>query len=193
VTSTRSAIQIPVWEELNYKRRTWNTRSVSLAALLAALYGAYVFYFAVTSFGPLQVRVVDALLPLSILFGPPAIVGVTIGCFIGNLLGSPIGIVDIVGGPVANFVAATLAWAITRRTFPGSWLLAVAIEIAMVTVIVGSYLVAWAAAPGVPLWIGWVEFLGSEVLAIGILGYPLLKGVARATERNVGFGAQKPS
>ena len=193
MTSTRSAIQIPVWEELNYKRRTWNTRSVSLAALLAALYGAYVFYFAVTSFGPLQVRVVDALLPLSILFGPPAIVGVTIGCFIGNLLGSPIGIVDIVGGPVANFVAATLAWAITRRTFPGSWLLAVAIEIAMVTVIVGSYLVAWAAAPGVPLWIGWVEFLGSEVLAIGILGYPLLKGVARATERNVGFGAQKPS
>jgi len=193
VTSTRSALQIPVWEELNYKRRTWNTRSVSLAALLAALYGAYVFYFAVTSFGPLQVRVVDALLPLSILFGPPAIVGVTIGCFIGNLLGSPIGIVDIVGGPVANFVAATLAWAVTRRTFPGSWLLAVAIEIATVTVIVGSYLVAWAAAPGVPLWIGWVEFLGSEVLAIGILGYPLLKGVARATERNVGLGTQKPS
>ena len=193
MTSTRSAIQIPVWEELNYKRRTWNTRSVSLAALLAALYGAYVFYFAVTSFGPLQVRVVDALLPLSILFGPPAIVGVTIGCFIGNLLGSPIGIVDIIGGPVANFVAATLAWAVTRRTFPGSWLLAVTIEIATVTVVVGSYLVAWAAAPGVPLWIGWVEFLGSEILAIGILGYPLLKGVARATERNVSLGTQKPS
>jgi uncharacterized membrane protein len=182
-----------VWEELNYKRRMWNTRSVSLAALLAALYGAYVFYFAVTSFGPLQVRVVDALLPLSILFGPPAIVGVTIGCFIGNLLGSPIGIVDIIGGPVANFVAASLAWAVTRRRFPGNWLLAVAIEIVAVTVIVGSYLVAWAAAPGVPLWIGWAEFLGSEVLAIGLLGYPLLKGVARVTERNIGLGTQKSS
>jgi len=178
---------------LNYKIEKWNTRSVSLAALLAALYGAYVFYFAVTSFGPLQVRVVDALLPLSILFGPPAIVGVTIGCFIGNLLGSPIGIVDIVGGPVANLVAATLAWAITRRKFPGSWLLAVAVEIAVVTVIVGSYLVAWAAAPGVPLWVGWVEFLGSEVLAIGVLGYPLLRGVAKATERNVVLGTQNPS
>ena len=193
MTSTRSALQIPVWEELNYKIEKWNTRSVSLAALLAALYGAYVFYFAVTSFGPLQVRVVDALLPLSILFGPPAIVGVTIGCFIGNLLGSPIGIVDIVGGPVANLVAATLAWAITRRKFPGSWLLAVAVEIAVVTVIVGSYLVAWAAAPGVPLWVGWVEFLGSEVLAIGVLGYPLLKGVAKATERNVVLGTKNPS
>jgi uncharacterized membrane protein len=182
-----------VWEELNYKKRAWNTRSVSLSALLASLYGAYVFYFAVTSFGPLQVRVVDALLPLSILFGPPAIVGVTIGCFIGNLLGSPIGIVDIIGGPMANFVAATLAWVITRRRFPGSWLLAVVVEIATVTVVVGSYLVAWAAAPGVPLWVGWAEFLGSEVLAIGVLGYPLLKGVARATERNAVLGIQKPS
>jgi uncharacterized membrane protein len=168
---------------MSNKRKTWTTNSVALAALLAALYGAYVFYFAVTSFGPLQVRVVDALLPLSILFGFPAVVGVTIGGFIGNLLGSPIGIVDIVGGPVANFVAATVAWAITRKRFKGGWLLAVLAEIAIVTVVVGSYLVAWAAAPGVPLWVGWIEFLGSEIFAIGVLGYPLLKGVDRATGR----------
>ena len=166
-------------------KRIWSTQSVALTALLAALYGAYVFYFAVTSFGPLQVRVVDAFLPLSILLGPPAIAGVTVGCFIGNLLGSPIGIVDVVGGPVANLAAATLAWAITRRKFPGSWLLAIAVEVAAVTVIVGSYLVAWAAAPGVPFWVGWVEFLGSEVVAIGILGYPLLKGVDSAMRINV--------
>ena len=171
----------------------WNTRSLALAALLAALYAAYVFYLAVTSFGPLQVRVVDAFLPLSILFGPPAILGVTIGCFIGNFLGSPIGIVDIVGGPIANVIAATLAWLITRRAFRGSWLLAIAVEIGVVTVVVGSYLVAWAAAPGVPLWVGWVEFLGSEVLAIGVLGYPLLKAVDRAMRRSPSLGPQNSS
>jgi uncharacterized membrane protein len=178
---------------LDNKRIEWNTRSLSLAAVLAALYAAYVFYFAVTSFGPLQVRVVDALLPLSILFGPPAIIGVTIGCFIGNFLGSPFGPVDIIGGPVANFVAATLAWVITRRKFQGSWLLAVGVEIAAVTLIVGSYLIALTASPGVPIWVGWVEFLGSEVLAIGILGYPLLQGVARATRRNPIPRAENPS
>ena len=178
---------------MSNKRKSWTTRSVALAALLAALYGAYVFYFAVTSFGPLQVRVVDALLPLSILLGFPAVVGVTIGCFIGNLLGSPIGIVDIIGGPVANFVAATLAWVITRKKFRGSWLLGVTTEIAVVTLVVGSYLVVWAAAPGVPLWVGWAEFLGSEVFAIGILGYPLLRAVDKAIRRNVVLGTQKPS
>ena len=162
----------------------WSSRSVALAAVLAALYSAYVFYFAVTSFGPLQVRVVDALLPLSVLFGLPAVVGVTVGGFIGNLLGSPFGLVDYLGGPTANFVAASLAWIITRRRFRGAWVGAIVTEITAVTVIVGSYLVALASPPGVPLWVGWMEFAGSETVAIGVLGYPLLKAVDRATRRS---------
>lgn len=169
---------------MNIRKARWNSKSVALAAMLAALYSAYVFYFAVTSFGPLQVRVVDALLPLSVLFGWPAIVGVTIGGFVGNLLGSPFGLVDYLGGPTANFVAALLAWMITRRKFRGAWLGAVIVEIAAVTVIVGSYLVALASPPGVPLWVGWVEFAGSETVAVGVLGYPLLRAVARATSRS---------
>lgn len=166
------------------KRTGWNSRGVALAAVLAALYAAYVFYFSVTSFQVVQVRIVDALLPLSVILGPPAIAGVTLGVFVGNLLGSPFGPIDVVGGTVANLVAATLAWLVGRRRFKGSWLLAIALEIASVTVIVGSYLVILTSPPGVPLWVGWAEFLVSEVIAIGVLGYPLLRAVDRATRRN---------
>ena len=172
---------------------TWSTRSLALAALLAALYGGYVFYFAFASFGPLQVRLVDAFLPLSILFGPPAIAGVTLGCLIGNFFGSPYGVVDILGGPAANLAAATLAWAVTRRRFKGDWVLAIALEIGIVSVVVGTYLVALGAAPGVPAWVGWLEFLGSEIVAVGVLGYPLLEGVAKATERNPALRPRNPS
>jgi uncharacterized membrane protein len=161
--------------------------------MLAAIYGAYVFYFAVTSFGPLQVRVVDALLPLSILYGFPAIVGVTLGGLVGNLLGSPYGIVDYVGGPVANFVAATLAWAVTRKRYKGSWLIAIVLEIVTVTVVVGSYLISLASPRGVPLWVGWIEFLGSETVAIGVLGYPLLRAVERTTRGNSTLRTRNPS
>jgi uncharacterized membrane protein len=166
---------------------------VALAALLAALYGAYVLYFGFISFGPIQFRLVDALLPLAILFGPPAIAGVTVGCFIGNALGPNLGVVDIVGGPTANLIAATLAWVITRRKFRGSWMLAIALEIAVVAVIVGTYVVILAGAPGVPFWVGWVEFLGSEIVPIGIVGYPLLQAVYGATSRNPVLRTQNPS
>jgi uncharacterized membrane protein len=182
----------PGVEELSDKR-TWTTRNVALAALLAALYGAYVLYFGFISFGPLQFRLVDALLPLSILFGPPAIAGVTVGCFIGNALGPNLGVVDIVGGPMANLLAATLAWAITRKKFRGGWMLAIALEISVVAVIVGTYVIILAGAPGVPFWVGWVEFLGSEIVPIGIVGYPLLKAVDRATSRNPVLRTQNPS
>ena len=171
-------------------RRTWTTRNVALAALLAALYAAYVLYFGFISFGPLQFRLVDARLPLSILFGPPAIAGVTIGCFVGNALGPNLGPVDVVGGPMANLIAATLAWAITRKKFRGSWPLAVALEIAVVAVVVGTYVVILT---GVPAWIGWVEFLASEIVPIGIIGYPLLESVDRATSRNMVLRPQNPS
>ena len=174
-------------------KRTWTTRNVALAALLAALYAAYVLYFGFISFGPLQFRLVDALLPLSILFGPPAIAGVTVGCFIGNALGPNLGVVDILGGPTANFLAATLAWATTRKKFRGSWILAIALEIALVAVVVGTYVVILAGAPGVPFWVGWLEFLGSEIVPIGVVGYPLLKAVDRATSRNPVLRTQNPS
>jgi len=174
-------------------KRIWTTRNVALAALLAALYGAYVLYFGFFSFGVLQFRVVDALLPLSILFGPPAIAGVTIGCFIGNFLGPNLGVIDVVGGPTANFLAATLAWAVTRKKFRGNWLLAVGLEIVVVAGIVGSYVVALAGAPGVPAWVGWTEFLGSEVVPIGIIGYPLLKAVDKATTNDAAFRPRNPS
>ena len=100
---------------------------------------------------------------------------------------------DILGGPAANLVAATLAWVVTRKKFQGSWIIAISLEIAVISVVVGTYLVALGAAPGVPAWVGWIEFLGSEVVAIGVLGYPLLKGVARATQRNPTLRTQNPS
>jgi len=189
VTSTRSAIEITELEEMQTKKRMWNSRGIALAALLGAMYGAYVLLFGFVSFGPLQFRLVDALLPLSIILGPPAIAGVTIGCFIGNFLGPNLGPVDIVGGPVANLMAATLAWAVTRKEYRGSWLFGISLEIAVVSVIVGTYVVALAGAPGVPAWVGWLEFLGSEIVPIGIVGYPLLRAVQRATGGNAAIGS----
>jgi uncharacterized membrane protein len=153
---------------------------LALAAMLAATYASYVIIFGFASFAVLQFRVVDALLPLSVLFGFPAVAGVTMGVFVGNFL-SPysLGLIDVVGGTIANFAAATLGWWVGRRRFRGAWVAAVAIEIAVVTVIVGSYVVVITTPPKFPLWVGWLTFLGGEILPIGIIGYPLMKAIEK--------------
>ena len=81
-----------------------------------------------------------------------------------------------------------MAWAVTRKKYRGGWLLGISLEIAVVSVIVGTYVVALAGAPGVPPWLGWLEFLGSEIVPIGIVGYPLLRAVDRAMRGNAAIG-----
>jgi uncharacterized membrane protein len=161
---------------LESRKRLWNSKSLALAAVLAATYAAYVIMFGFVSTAVLQFRLVDALLPLSVLFGFPAVVGVTLGVFVGNFF-SPysLGPIDVVGGTVANFIAATLAWWIGSRRFRWAWAIAIAIEITVVTLVVGSYVVVLTTPPTVPLWVGWIIFFGGEVLPIGVIGYPILR------------------
>src|SRR5690242_16127063 len=100
------------------------TRRLTLASAIAALYAVLVALLPATSIPIIQVRIADALMPLSILFGWPAVLGVTLGAGIGNVVGDSIsGLpgasigIDVLGGSVANLIAATLAWKIGNRNW----------------------------------------------------------------------------
>jgi uncharacterized membrane protein len=159
--------------------KTRNSISATLTAMFAAVYAVGVYFLAPISFLPFQVRAADALLPLAMLFGWPAIVGLSVGAFVANFFG-PLGVVDIVGGALANFVATFLAWKLFRSRSRFWKLVGVAEEIAAVTLIVGTYLSYVLAQPLLLVWLG--VLLGS-VLAIGILGSALL--FALSTDRAV--------
>jgi uncharacterized membrane protein len=163
-------------EELNKTKGTWNSRALALAGVLAALYAADVIFFAPISFQVVQVRVADVLLPLSIIFGPPAIAGLTLGVLVGNLFGSPFGPVDIIGGTIANLVATTLAWMICRRQFRGAWVMATLVEILVVGTIVGGYL---GMLTNQPAWLAVAEVMAGEAVAVGLGGYVLLRAVGK--------------
>jgi len=161
-------------------RRLGNrSRDVALAAAFAAAYAAGVTLLAPISFPVFQVRVADILLPLSVLFGPPAVVGLTLGNVVGNL-SSPFGIIDVVGGTAANFLATFLAWQIGRRRFTGAWLVSALVEVASITAVVGTYL---AFLIGIPLWLSWAGVFIGETISVGIGGYLLLKGVDRVLRK----------
>lgn len=154
-----------------------NAREVAVAALVAAMYAVLVAALPMVSFLMWQVRLADALLMLSTVLGWPAVVGVTFGCFLGNLTapwGSALLVaIDAVLGSAANFIASYLAYRIAYRKGLKYKLLAACCEIAVVSIIVGSYLkflTEWTFGRELPLWlsVAWVV-LGSLV-AIGGLG-----------------------
>lgn len=127
------------------------------------------------SFTIFQVRVGDALLPLSVMFGWPAVAGLTVGAAVANVFGG-LGPIDIVGGSLANFLATWLAWSISQKRFRRCWVSAVALQVAVVTVIVGGYLSFLFSVPIALSLLG--VFMGS-LIAIGALGGFLLTAFSR--------------
>jgi len=143
---------------------------VTLTAVFAALYAVGVVFLAPISFQIFQVRVADALLPLSMLFGWPAVLGLSIGAFVANFFGG-LGPVDMVGGALANLIATFLAWKLVRHRTRPWYLLGAAVEIATVTIIVGTYL---SYLLGFPILVAWTGVLLGSLVAIGIIGTFLL-------------------
>ncbi|KPV64959.1 MAG: QueT transporter [Candidatus Bathyarchaeota archaeon BA1] len=151
-------------------------RGLALTSVFAALYAVLVIALASISFQLVQVRVADALIPLSMVFGWPVVAGVTIGCVVGNVVSPmPSIITDITFGAIANFIASLLAWKIGGwkhdETKAGEFLGCSAATIA-ITCIVGTYL---AFITEMELWIWWLGIGIGSMISISILGYILLQ------------------
>ena len=144
--------------------------SVTLAAVFAALYAVAVVVLGPISFQVFQVRVADALLPLSMLFGWPAILGLTLGTIVANLFGG-LGPIDIVGGGLANLIAGYVAWRISLNRGKPWLFLGVVSQVVIITAIVGTYL---SYLFGMPLEVGLLGVLLGSIVAIGVLGSLLL-------------------
>jgi len=155
-----------------------STTQVVLTAVFAALYAVGVVFLAPISFQVFQVRVADALLPLAMLFGWPAVLGLSLGAFVANIFGG-LGPVDMVGGAAANFIATFLAWRIVSSRGNRWMMVGIAIEILVVTLVVGTYL---SYLLGIPIAVSWLGIFLGSLTAIGALGSILLYTLSR---RNV--------
>ncbi|MFA7672382.1 MAG: QueT transporter family protein [Clostridia bacterium] len=91
---------------------------VIMPALIAAIYCALTLMFMPISFGPVQVRIAEALTILPY-FTPSAIYGLFIGCLLSNMIGGA-GILDIVFGSLATLLAASLTHALKNK-FLAPW------------------------------------------------------------------------
>jgi len=152
------------------------TRKIALGSVIAALYAIGVIVLAPISFLLFQVRVADALIPLSIVFGMPVVLGVTLGNIIANIYGG-LGYIDIIGGSIANFLAAYVGWKIGLRSFRGSEFVATVAQNLIVSGIVGSYL---AVLFDVPLKVGFLGVLLGSIISMNVIGYVLILAIKKS-------------
>ena len=162
-----------------------DVREISLTALSAALYAVLLILLAQISFGPIQLRIADCIIPLAALFGWPWIWGVTLGCFIGNLIGGMMAFgylnpTDIILGSIANLIAAYMIFRLKDHRLIGCILGSI-----IIGVIVGGYLWLFVPAPEIglaylPAWAAMIiSITGSSLIAIAIIGYALLLTMSR--------------
>jgi uncharacterized membrane protein len=151
------------------------TSELSLAVVFSSLYTVLLVALAPISYGPVQLRVADCLIPLAALFGWPVIAGVTVGCFLGNAY-FWLGPQDVVFGAIANVVAATIIFVLRKRQF-----LACVLGSLPIGIIVGSYLWIFFPPPDIfglqlPVWGAMIiSITVSTLIAVAGIGYAILK------------------
>ena len=138
---------------------------IAYGAVIAALYVVLTLPFASIAYGVIQFRIAEALTILPF-FTPAAIPGLTIVCFLSNLLGGSV--IDAVFGSLATLIGAVLSYALRRH----KWLVCVP------PILSNTLIIPWVLryAYGAPETIPYLMFsIGiSEIVAVGILGNLLL-------------------
>lgn len=157
------------------------TLYLATSAVIAALYVVLTLPFAQFAFGPVQFRLAEIMVVLPILT-PAAIPGLTLGCFLANLLNPlNLGVIDIVFGSLATLIAAIMTRWITLKVIRISErprdVLALVPPVIVNAVIVGvylSYLLTDSPVTAALIAVN-ILYVGlSEAVIVYALGFPFL-------------------
>lgn len=145
-------------------------------AVIAAVYVVLCLALAPFSYGAVQVRIAEALCLLPV-FGAEYIVGVTLGCFLANLLGSTV--IDVVFGTLATLLACLVTYKLRDLRVKGLAIPASLPPVVFNMLIVGAFEITFFfsdAAPTVALATFNAVAVGiGEIISCTILGVALVK------------------
>ena len=144
---------------------------VSITVTISAIYTVLTLFLGEFGYSWIQVRISEALTPLPWLFGFPAVIGLTLGCALTNWF-SPIGLPDLVFGPILTFSAAILSWKANFGKKSIACIYPVLVNAFGVSAYVSSFY-------GVPYTLSVVTIAAGEFIAAVLIGYPLLAAVEK--------------
>ena len=148
--------------------------SITEGAAIAALYTVLTIAFAPISYGLMQCRVAQALTVLPVR-KKSAVAGLTIGCalanWIGVMMGTNFGAIDILLGTLATLLAA-----ITTRLFRGVTIKGIPFLSALMPVIFNGLIVGaelhFLLDEAPPFWTAAAWVAAGELISVFVLGLP---------------------
>lgn len=146
-----------------------NRKVLVRQAMIAAIYAVLTWIIPSLSYGPIQFRISEVMTLLAF-FNPEYVVGLTVGCAISNLLSS-LGMIDVVVGTLASFLALTAMSRIKNiwiaSLMPALFSLLIGLEIVFVSPEPVSFIVVTA------------QIMFSEFVIVAILGVPIFKNLMK--------------
>lgn len=155
-----------------------NSKKIVILTIFASLYAVLVVFLSPISFGVTQVRLADALLPLSIIFGFPSAIGFGLGALVSNSISGGLGLVDIIGGTIANFLACSVAYYVGRKRGIFNRFFGTIIETLIISLIVGGYL---SILFNTPIEISIFGVLIGSIISINLIGFSIQEAIRKSS------------
>ena len=154
------------------------TQRLLKIAMIAAVYTAISMFLAPLSFGPLQIRIAEALTILPVLSFMP-VWGLTLGCALTNFLGALsgvniLGFWDVLFGTLATLVAAWLSYRYRHITYKGVPWLSALFPILVNGIVIGAELAILLNLPFTGFLTSAFWVAGGEALSVIVVGLPIL-------------------
>lgn len=149
-----------------------STKKIVVTALVAAVYATLTLSLGFISYGPIQFRIAEVMILLAFI-RKEYIIGLTLGCFLANVIG-PYGVPDIVFGTTATLMSAILVYLTSKMQKKWSLLIASLWPTITNAIIIGAMLNIFF---GVPLILGMLQVGFGQFVVITIIGIPFFKMV----------------
>ncbi len=145
---------------------------IATAAVYAATYVALVLAFGQVSYGVVNLRVANVLVGLIPLIGWPAVLGQTLGVFLGNTV-STLGPIDLVN-VVPSFVFSWVLWRVRKTSvFLGLTLYSIALGCTV------TFALGYVGFLPSPWYLGFVYVFTGIFLMTAVFGYIFYMAVQR--------------
>lgn len=155
---------------------TNKTKKLVMTSLVAAIYAVLTLVLGAISYGPIQFRIAEIMVLLAFI-KKDYIWGLTIGCFLANVIG-PYGAPDIIFGTTATFLSVYAIY-LTGKAMKGkkyAILMASIWPTLINAVIIGFMLNIFV---GMPLILSMIQVGFGEFVVITIIGVPVYKIIGK--------------